>query len=60
MGPGDDAGLVVSELVTNAITASRELLPALVAPVRFWLACETELVLLLVGDASPGRWCMPT
>lgn len=50
---GDDAGLVVSELVTNAVTASRELLPRSVSPVRLWLASDTELVLVLVGDANP-------
>lgn len=48
----DDAGLVVSELVTNAITASCDLAPQSVSPVRLWLACDTELVLILVGDAS--------
>lgn len=51
---GDDAGLVVSELITNAITAYRDLPPhAPVPPVRLWLASDTELVLVLVGDASP-------
>ena len=51
---GDDAGLVVSELITNAITACQYLPPyASLPPVRLWLASDTELVLLLVGDASP-------
>lgn len=49
---GDDAGLVVSELITNAIAASRYLGPHS-PPVRLWLASDTELVLVLVGDASP-------
>src|SRR5580693_1444698 len=50
----DDAGLVVSELVTNAITAYRDLPShALMLPVRLWLASDTELVLVMVGDASP-------
>jgi hypothetical protein len=52
-GLGDDAGLVVSELVTNAVTVSRDLLARSVCPVRLWLASDTELVLVLVGDASP-------
>lgn len=53
---GYDAGLVVTELVTNAIKASRDLPPdPPVPPVRLWLATEpaTGLVLVLVGDASP-------
>jgi hypothetical protein len=53
---GDDAGLVVTELVSNAIKASHDLPPGpLVPPVRLWLAAEpaTGLVLVLVGDASP-------
>jgi hypothetical protein len=48
-----DAGLVVSELVTNGVTAARDLVPVSLAPVRLWLASDTELVLVLVGDASP-------
>ncbi len=50
---GDDAGLVVSELITNAITAYDDLPPhAPLPPVRLWLASDTELVLVMVGDAS--------
>ncbi len=45
----DDAGLVVSELVTNAVAASQGVGP--VASVRLWLASDTRLVLVLVGDA---------
>jgi len=48
----DDAGLVVSELMTNAVAATRDLVPVSLAPVRLWLASDTELVLILVGDAS--------
>jgi hypothetical protein len=53
---GDDAGLVVSELVTNAIKATRDLPSGPPVPlVRLWLAAEpaTGLLLVLVGDASP-------
>jgi hypothetical protein len=50
---GEDAGLVVSELVTNAVTATRDLVPRSLAPARLWLASDTELVLILVGDTSP-------
>src|SRR5579859_5585947 len=35
-----DAGLVVTELVTNAVAASRDLWPRLLAPVRLWLATD--------------------
>ena len=55
---GDDAGLVVSELVTNAVTASRDLLPhGLVPPVRLWLASDTELVLASSGIPARARRC---
>jgi hypothetical protein len=40
-------------LVTNAVTASRDLLPQSVSPVRLWLASDTELV--LVGMPALGR-----
>lgn len=49
---GGDAGLVVSELITNAVAATRDLMPHSFASVRLWLASDTELVLVLVGDAS--------
>ncbi len=49
---GQDAGVVVSELVTNSIVASAELLPA-VASVLVWLGSDTHRVLLAVADASP-------
>ena len=47
-----DASVVVSELITNAIMASAELRPA-IAPVRVWLGSATTCVLLAVADASP-------
>ena len=53
---GDDVGLTVTELIGNAIKASRDLTPdPPLPPVRLWLAAEptTGLVLVLVGDASP-------
>jgi anti-sigma regulatory factor (Ser/Thr protein kinase) len=43
--------LVVSELVTNAIQASRK--TGLAAPVRLWLLSDKAQVLVLVWDASP-------
>lgn len=46
----DDVGAVVTELVTNAVAASRQL-PSW-PPVRLWLGSDTKLVLVLVGDAS--------
>jgi anti-sigma regulatory factor (Ser/Thr protein kinase) len=51
-GLGEDAGLVASELVTNAVRASTGLGPA-IAPVRIWLGSDTHHVLLAVADASP-------
>ena len=47
-----DAGVVVSELVTNALAASAELRPA-VAPVLLWLGSGDHCVLVAVADASP-------
>src|SRR5215469_4556045 len=51
---GQDAGVVVSELVTNAVTASAELRPE-VAPVMVWLGTDRSSVLVTVADASPQR-----
>ena len=48
----DDASVVISELVTNAVVASAELGPA-VAPVLVWLGSDRHRVLLAVADASP-------
>ena len=47
----DSAELVVSELVTNAITASRATSPD--SPVRLWLLSDSTRVLILVQDDSP-------
>jgi hypothetical protein len=46
----DDTLLVVTELVSNAVTASRAL--AVVRPVRLWLRSNGTRVLVLVGDES--------
>jgi anti-sigma regulatory factor (Ser/Thr protein kinase) len=48
----DDASVVISELVTNAVIASASLRPA-IAPVQIWLGSDTRCVLLAVADASP-------
>jgi hypothetical protein len=49
----DDAGLVVSELVTNAIEAAGHLPPDhRASSVHLWLASDSERVLVLIGDAS--------
>ncbi|HEY6309757.1 MAG TPA: ATP-binding protein [Streptosporangiaceae bacterium] len=47
-----DASVVISELVTNAVVASGELRPA-VAPVLMWLGSDRRCLLLAVADASP-------
>src|SRR5215467_4376685 len=47
-----DVGVVVSELVTNAVMASADLRPD-VAPVLVWLGSDTRVVLVAVADASP-------
>jgi anti-sigma regulatory factor (Ser/Thr protein kinase) len=47
-----DAAVVVSELVTNAVIASADLRPA-IAPVQVWLGSDTRCVLVAVADASP-------
>jgi len=47
----DSTELVVSELVTNAIQASRA--AGLATPVRLWLLSDKAQVLVLVWDASP-------
>jgi anti-sigma regulatory factor (Ser/Thr protein kinase) len=43
--------ILVSELVTNAVHASRALGP--VFPVRLWLLADAARVLIIVWDASP-------
>jgi anti-sigma regulatory factor (Ser/Thr protein kinase) len=47
----DDVELLTSELVTNAVQASRRLGQA--SPVRLWLRSDALRVLILVWDASP-------
>ena len=47
----EDASIVISELVTNAVVASAELRPA-VAPVLMWLGSDRHHVLAAVADAS--------
>ena len=47
-----DASVVVSELVTNAVAASRERRPA-AAPVLVWLGSDSRCLLLAVADGSP-------
>jgi anti-sigma regulatory factor (Ser/Thr protein kinase) len=49
---GEDGGVVVSELVTNAVVASAGLRPT-VAPVLVWLGSDTRCVLVAVADVSP-------
>lgn len=46
-----DAGVVVSELVTNAVAASARPRPA--APVLVWLGSDSHCLLLAVADVSP-------
>jgi anti-sigma regulatory factor (Ser/Thr protein kinase) len=47
----ESSELLVSELVTNAIQASR--VAAGATPVRLWLLSDTVRVVILVWDASP-------
>jgi anti-sigma regulatory factor (Ser/Thr protein kinase) len=47
----DSAQLITSELLTNAIQASRAVIEA--ASVRLWLLSDTVRVVILVWDASP-------
>ncbi|HEY2579260.1 MAG TPA: ATP-binding protein [Streptosporangiaceae bacterium] len=46
-----DVGIVVTELVANAVAASAELRPA-VAPVLVWLGSDDRCVLAAVADTS--------
>jgi anti-sigma regulatory factor (Ser/Thr protein kinase) len=48
---GDSTELLVTELVTNAVRASREM--TTVCAVRLWLLFDSAQVLILVWDASP-------
>ena len=47
-----DVGLVVTELIGNAVKASAEFRPA-VAPMLVWLGSDARYVLAAVADASP-------
>jgi anti-sigma regulatory factor (Ser/Thr protein kinase) len=49
-GLSEDVELLVSELITNAVRASRSLPQPW--PVRLWLLADTQQVLILVWDAS--------
>jgi anti-sigma regulatory factor (Ser/Thr protein kinase) len=48
---GGIAELLIAELVTNAINASRAMKQA--SPVRLWLVSDSAQVLILVWDSSP-------
>ena len=48
---GDTAELLVAELITNAIKASRE--TTLASSVQLWLLSDSTQILILVWDASP-------
>jgi anti-sigma regulatory factor (Ser/Thr protein kinase) len=50
-GLGDDVELLVSELVTNAVAASRSVTRGL--PVRLWLLCDKVRMLIVVWDGCP-------
>jgi anti-sigma regulatory factor (Ser/Thr protein kinase) len=50
-GLGDDVEILVSELVTNAVAASRSVARGL--PVRLWLLCDKARVLIVVWDGCP-------
>lgn len=49
----ESAELTVSELITNAITASQSL--PLPTPIRLWLLSDHTRVLVLVGDGNPAE-----
>lgn len=48
---GESAELLVTELITNAVKASRAV--TLGSPVRLWLVSDLAQILILVWDASP-------
>jgi anti-sigma regulatory factor (Ser/Thr protein kinase) len=50
-GLADSAGLLVTELAANAVTAARDMVP--VSGVRLWLLSDSAQILILVWDASP-------
>jgi anti-sigma regulatory factor (Ser/Thr protein kinase) len=48
---GENAELLVTELVTNSVKASQAVTQA--SPVRLWLVSDLAQILILVWDASP-------
>lgn len=48
---GESAELIVAELITNAVKASRALTQAF--PVRLWMESDLARILIVVWDASP-------
>jgi anti-sigma regulatory factor (Ser/Thr protein kinase) len=48
---GESAELLVTELITNAVKASRAMTQ--VSPVRLWLVSDRAQILILVWDSSP-------
>jgi anti-sigma regulatory factor (Ser/Thr protein kinase) len=50
-GLSEQAELVVSELMTNAVTASRSL--EWLTPVRLWMLSDRAQVMIAVWDANP-------
>lgn len=50
-GLSENAELLVTELMTNAVAASRS--AQQISPVRLWLLADRARVLILVWDASP-------
>lgn len=48
---GENAEILVTELISNAVKASRAVTQA--SPVRLWLASDRAQILILVWDASP-------
>jgi hypothetical protein len=51
--PADEAELVITEIVTNAVTAQAIRWPASRPPVRLWLRGGTGLLFILVWDGVP-------
>jgi anti-sigma regulatory factor (Ser/Thr protein kinase) len=48
----EDAELVVSELATNAVSATQAI--ESIRPVRLWLFSDSSRTLIMIGDASPS------
>jgi anti-sigma regulatory factor (Ser/Thr protein kinase) len=58
VGAADDAQVILSELVTNAVAATRAARSA--APVRYWMLGDGTSILILVWDAtSPAPLLAP-